>query len=142
MTVTQLDFYLPIHKLSLLLFQDFANRRQGQTYRNWYHTVQFIIQYIHKYSREKKNPSINILNIGNCFRCFIQRTARSGGSWLENLPWCPSSQPDYGLGEGEGEGEGEVMNCLSVIRGTVQGYLCDHLNDIMASCIQTERLCG
>ena len=26
------------------------------------------------------------------------RTARSGGSWLENLQWCPNGQPDDGIG--------------------------------------------
>ena len=25
------------------------------------------------------------------------RTARSGGSWLYNLQWCPNVQPDYGI---------------------------------------------
>ena len=25
------------------------------------------------------------------------RTARSGGSWLQNLQWCPNGQPDYGI---------------------------------------------
>ena len=25
------------------------------------------------------------------------RTARSGGSWLKNLQWCPNGQPDYGI---------------------------------------------
>ena len=25
------------------------------------------------------------------------RTARSGGSWLYNLQWCPNGQPDYGI---------------------------------------------
>ena len=25
------------------------------------------------------------------------RTARSGGSWLQNLEWCPNGQPDYGI---------------------------------------------
>ena len=24
------------------------------------------------------------------------RTARSGGSWLRKLQWCPNGQPDYG----------------------------------------------
>ena len=27
------------------------------------------------------------------------RIARSGGSWLKNLQWCPNSQPDYEIGE-------------------------------------------
>ena len=35
--------------------------------------------------------------------CGKPRTARSEGSWLQNLQWCCKSQPDYGLGEGEGE---------------------------------------
>ena len=25
------------------------------------------------------------------------RTARSGGSWLQNVQWCPNGQPDYGV---------------------------------------------
>ena len=25
------------------------------------------------------------------------RTVRSGGSWLQNLQWCPNGQPDYGI---------------------------------------------
>ena len=25
------------------------------------------------------------------------RTERSGGSWLQNLQWCPNGQPDYGI---------------------------------------------
>ena len=25
------------------------------------------------------------------------RTARSGGSWLKSLQWCPNGQPDYGI---------------------------------------------
>ena len=31
------------------------------------------------------------------------RTARSGGSWLKNLQWCPNAQPYYGIGEVEGQ---------------------------------------
>ena len=27
------------------------------------------------------------------------RTARSGGSWLKNLLWCPNGQTDYGIRE-------------------------------------------
>ena len=27
------------------------------------------------------------------------RTVRSGGSWLQNLHWCPNGQPDYGIDE-------------------------------------------
>ena len=29
------------------------------------------------------------------------RTARSGGSWLSNLQWCPNGQPDYGIDDDE-----------------------------------------
>ena len=27
----------------------------------------------------------------------MPRTARSRGSWLKNLQWCPNGQPDYGI---------------------------------------------
>ena len=38
--------------------------------------------------------------------CGKLRTARSVGNWLQNLQWCPSGQPDYGIGEGEGSSYG------------------------------------
>ena len=48
------------------------------------------------------------------------RTARSGGSWLKNLQWCPNGQPDYGIGEGEGE---ERYGYLKAIVGWLVGCL-------------------
>ena len=29
--------------------------------------------------------------------CGKLRTARSRGSWLQNLQWCPNGPPDYGI---------------------------------------------
>ena len=46
-----------------------------------------------------------VLNGTSC--CAKLRTARSGGSWLLNLQWCPNGQPDYEIGGGEGDNEGE-----------------------------------
>jgi len=41
-----------------------------------------------------------VLSGTNCYGKL--KTARSGGSWLQNLQWGPKGRLDYGIGEGEG----------------------------------------
>ena len=49
-----------------------------------------------------KKTSESGLALNGASYCGKLRSARSGGSWLDNLQWCPNGHPDYGTGEGEG----------------------------------------
>ena len=50
-----------------------------------------------------KTTSKSGLALNGISYCGKLRTARSGGSWLSNLQWCPNGRPDYGIGKGEGK---------------------------------------
>ena len=53
------------------------------------------------------------------------KTARSGGSWLQNLQWCPNGQPDYGIDKISFKGEGCRGKCMQD---------CVRLNDVHLIC--------
>ena len=44
-----------------------------------------------------KATSMSGLALNGIYYCGKPRTARSGGSWLQNLQWCPDGQPDHGI---------------------------------------------
>ena len=46
-----------------------------------------------------KTTSKSGLALNGIYYCEKLRKARSGGSWLQNVQWCPNGQPDYGTDE-------------------------------------------